>query len=161
MSKVRFPVEAGHIMTFARALGDENPIYHDAEAAAQTSLGVIVAPPTFIISAAQFDPEYGARPRPGKPWKGSGKEPTGDPEGSKGGGTGLYAEQHFEYHRPLRPGDILTGDVIPGKQWEKTSQRAGTLSFRESVTEWRNQAGELVVTARKVLVFTSRAVEQK
>jgi len=34
--EVTFPVEAGHIMLFARAVGDENPIYHDAEYAKTT-----------------------------------------------------------------------------------------------------------------------------
>jgi len=156
MSKVRFPVEAGHIMMFARALGDENPIYRDGEQAA--AAGGVIAPPTFIIAAAQFDPDYGARPKPGQPWKGSGKEPTGAPAAAEGGGTGLYAEQHFEYHRPMRPGDVLTGESFPGKQWEKVSQWAGTLKFNETVTEWRDPDGELVVTSRKVLVQTSRTV---
>lgn len=155
MAKVRFPVEAGHILMFARALGDENPAYRDAGSA-----GGVIAPPTFTIAAAQFDPDYGARPQPGQPWKGSGRQPTCDPDAGTGGGTGLYAEQHFEYHRPIRPGDMLTGETFPGKEWEKTSPRAGTLKFREAVTEWRDGDGELVVTARKVLVFTSRPVAQ-
>ncbi len=153
MAKVQFPVEAGHIMMFARSLGDDNPVYRDADAA-----GGVIAPPTFIIAAAQFDPDYGARPKPGQPWKGSGKEPSGAPAAEKGGGTGLYAEQHFEYHRTVRPGDVLTSDSFPGKQWEKVSQRAGTLKFNETVTEWRDANGELVVTSRKVLVLTSRTV---
>ena len=33
MAVERFPVEAGHILMFARSIGDENPIYTDAEAA--------------------------------------------------------------------------------------------------------------------------------
>jgi len=31
MSVDRFPVEAGHIMLFARSVGDPNPVYHDEE----------------------------------------------------------------------------------------------------------------------------------
>ena len=156
MAKVQFPVEAGHIMMFARALGDDNPIYRDADYA--EAAGGVIAPPTFIIAAAQFDHDYGARPKPGKQWKGSGKEPTGAPASDQGGGTGLYAEQHFEYHRPIQPGVVLTSESFPGKQWEKASQRAGTLTFNETVTEWRDADGELVVTSRKVLVQTSRTV---
>ena len=33
LAKITFPVEAGHIMLFARAVGDTNPVYNDAEAA--------------------------------------------------------------------------------------------------------------------------------
>ena len=36
MPAERFPVEAGHIMMFARAIADPNPIYRDAEYAAST-----------------------------------------------------------------------------------------------------------------------------
>ena len=30
MTIERFPVEAGHIMLFARAIGDDNPVYYGA-----------------------------------------------------------------------------------------------------------------------------------
>src|SRR3712207_7244777 len=55
------------------------------------------------------------------------------------------AEQHFEIHRPLRPGDVLTGTTSAGKTWEKEGKRGGKLLFSESVTEYRDQHGELVV----------------
>ena len=73
MAKITFPVEAGHIMLFARAVGDTNPVFQDAEAAEQTEVGGIIAPPTFPQAVAQFDPDYPLRWRPGKPWFGSGK----------------------------------------------------------------------------------------
>ena len=95
---------------------------------------------------------------------------TGEPRGSRragagrggdgggGGGGGLHAEQHFEIHRPIRPGDILTGTTGPGTTWEKEGKRSGKLVFSESITEYRDQDGELVVTARGVSVRTERAV---
>src|SRR5690606_28988464 len=110
-------------------------------------------PPTFVQASAQFDPDYGLRPKIGQPWFGSGKNPTGVQRtggGGGGGGGGLHAEQHYEYHRPLRAGDVLTATTTPGKTWEKQGRRGGTLLFSESVTEYRNQNGELVVTARSV-----------
>jgi hypothetical protein len=160
----RFAVEASHIMMFARAVGDGNPIYYDAEYAATTEPGGIIAPPTFAQASAQFDPDYPLRPKLGEPWHGSGKEPTGitrekkEGKGESGGG-GLHAEQHFEYHRHLRPGDVLTGTVIPGATWEKESRRAGKLSFSETITEYRDQNGELVITARGIGVRTEKPVE--
>ena len=41
MAVERFPVEAGHIMLFARAIGDPNPAYCDAGYAASTEVGTI------------------------------------------------------------------------------------------------------------------------
>ena len=159
MAKITFPVEAGHIMLFARAIGDYNPVYHDAEAAKQTEVGGIVASPTFPQAVAQFDPEYPLRWRPDQPWFGSGKTASGV-ENRPSGGGGLHAEQHFEYHRQLRPGDMLTVEYRPGNTWERESKRAGKLTFRERIAEYRNQHGELVVTARSVGVTTERPVER-
>jgi hypothetical protein len=164
MAVKTFPVEATHILMFARSVGDENPVYTDAEQAKKTEAGGIIAPPTFAQSSAQFDPEYFLRPKPGKPWFGSGKEPSGITRessggGGGGGGGGLHAEQHFEYHRHLRPGDVLTATTLPGKTWEKEGRRSGKLIFSENVTEYRDQKGELVITARGVGVRTERPVD--
>jgi hypothetical protein len=165
MAAKTFPVEASHILMFARSIGDDNKVYSDADYAKTTEAKGIIAPPTFAQSSAQFDPDYFLRPKTGKPWFGSGKNPTGVSResggGGGGGGGGLHAEQHFEYHRPLRVGDVLTATVKPGKTWEKEGRRSGKLVFSESVTEYRDQKGELVITARGVGVRTERPVEQK
>jgi acyl dehydratase len=165
MAVERFPVEASHILMFARSIGDPNPIYSDPDHAAGTEVGGIAAPPTFVQASAQFDEDYFLRPKIGQPWFGSGKEPTGTKRessgggGGGGGGGGLHAEQHYEYHRPLRAGDVLTATTKPGKTWEKEGRRAGKLVFSESITEYRDQDGELVVTARGVGVRTERPVD--
>lgn len=163
MAVDKFPIEASHIMMFARSVNDANPIYYDAEYAAGTEPGAIIAPPTFMQASAQFDPEYALRPKVGKPWFGSGKNPSGvKPGDSSGGGNKgtLHAEQHFEYHRHPRVGDVLTATVKPGKTWEKEGRRAGKLIFTETITEYRDQNGELVVTARGVGVRTERPATQ-
>ena len=162
MAVETFPVELTHIMMFARAVGDDNPIYHDPAYAAATEVGSVIAPPTFAQASAQFDPDYPLRPKPGKPWFGSGKSATGASPGGSGGGNGggLHAEQHYEYHRHPRPGDVLTATPKAGKSWEKEGKRSGKLMFSESIIEYRDQNGELVITARGVGVRTERVVDQ-
>ncbi len=172
MAVKRFPIEASHILMFARALGDKNPIYYDEEYAKTAEPGGIIAPPTFSQASAQFDPDYFLRPKIGEPWFGSAKEPTGiqrrETEGDGGAGgrpSGaaagiIHAEQYFEYHRPLRPGDVLTSETKPGKTWTKEGRRAGKLLFSETVTEYRDQKGELVATSRGVAVRTQRVIEK-
>jgi acyl dehydratase len=144
-------------MMFARAVGDTNPVYHDAEAAKKTEAKGIIAPPTFPQAMAQFDPDYHLRPKPGEPWFGSGKTPSGV-TGKAASSGGLHAEQEYTYHRQLRAGDVLTSETKVGKTWEKESKRAGKLIFRERIVEHRDQKGELVVTARSVGVTTERPV---
>lgn len=165
MTVERFPVEESHILMFARSIGDPNPVYADHEHAAGTEVGGIPAPPTFMQASAQFNPDYFLRPKIGEPWFGSGAEPTGvtrdESSGGGGGGGGLHAEQHFEYHRPVVAGDVLTAIVKAGESWEKQGKRAGKLVFSESITEYRNQDGELVVTARSVGVRTERPVDSE
>ena len=151
MAAERFPVEAGHVMLFARAIGDPNPAYVQPDAD-----GVIIAPPTFVQASAQFDPDYWLRPKLGAPWFGSGREPSGVPPApGDRTGSGLHAEQHYEYHRTVRVGDVLHATARPGRTWEKQGRAGGTLSFHETITEYRTLDGELVVTARNVRVVTS------
>jgi acyl dehydratase len=147
-------------LLFARAVGDKNQIYYDENYAKGTEPGGIIAPPTFVQASAQFDPDYGLRPKIGEPWFGSGREATGVVRTGGGGGTGLHAEQHYEYHRHLRPGDILKATSRPGETWEREGRRAGKMTFRETITEYRDQNGELVITARSVGVQTSQPVQQ-
>ena len=161
MAVDKFPIEASHVMMFARSIGDANDIYYDEEYAKGTEPGAIIAPPTFVQASAQFDPDYFLRPKIGEEWFGSAKGPTGitkkkEGGGGGGGGGGLHAEQHYVYHRTPKVGDVLTAEVKPGKSWEKEGRRGGKLMFSETVTEYRDQNGELVVTATGVGVRTER-----
>ena len=173
MAVERFPVEASHILMFARSIGDSNPIYSDATHASGTEVGSIIAPPTFAQASAQFDPDYFLRPKDGQKWFGSGgtasvtlsqnedkADSKSDDKKSGSSAGGLHAEQHFTYHRHLKPGDVLSAENKPGESWEKESKRAGVLKFSESITEYRDQNGELVVTARSVGVVTEKVIEQ-
>ncbi|MDG2113081.1 MAG: MaoC family dehydratase N-terminal domain-containing protein, partial [Actinomycetota bacterium] len=130
-------------------------------------------PPTFAQASAQFDPDYPLRPKADQKWFGSGgtasgrmaqqQSSTDEKTGEKKSGSsagGLHAEQHFTYHRHLKPGDVLIAENKQGEQWEKESKRAGILKFSESITEYRDQSGELVVTARGVGVVTEKVIEQ-
>jgi acyl dehydratase len=165
MAVERFPVERSHILMFARAIGDDNPVYCDKEKARQGEAGGIIAPPTFVQASAQFDPDYPLRPRSGVPWFGSGKHPSGVSAADRGvsgrGSGGLHAEQHYEYHRHIRPGDVLTARTEPGRTWEKESKRAGKLKFSERITTYTDQHGQIVITARSVGMSTERVIAKE
>ena len=88
MATKTFPVEASHILMFARSVGDDNRVYADADYAKTTEAGGIIAPPTFAQASAQFDPDYFLRPKVGQPLFGSGKNPTGITRSAEGGGGG-------------------------------------------------------------------------
>jgi hypothetical protein len=134
-----FPIEAGHVLMFRRAVGHEA-----AENGADTASSQVV-PATFVQSSAQFDPSYVLRPVAGRTWFGSGADAGFMPEG----GGGLHAEQHYVYHRPVRIGDVLSAAVRDGRSWQK-SGRSGVLHFSETITEYVDESGASVVTATSV-----------
>jgi hypothetical protein len=147
-----FPDDRSAVMLFARALRDISPVYSDPDAPETKAAGGIVLPPTFVQSSAHWDPDCQldlTRPRL-KPL----------PPRDRSLGRGLHAEQHYEYHHPVHPGDTLTVTGRPGERWEKQGRRGGKLKFVETITEYRNQGGVLCVTARSVGVETEKAPDQ-
>jgi peroxisomal enoyl-CoA hydratase 2 len=143
--QLTFPVEAVHVMMFARAVGSPD--------AQMSSGGPTLAPPTFTEARQQFVPDYEWRPRTDRPWVGSASDATGM-ETSPLEGVVLHAEQHFEYRRPVVVGDLLTVSTRPGRAWEKTSRRGHRLSFRERVDEFVDVDGDIVVISTVVEVST-------
>jgi acyl dehydratase len=159
-----FPVDRTSILMFASALGETNRIYYDEAFAASSPLGGVIAPPTFAIAAVHWNPTYGLRgirriPAAAPAAKAEGTQARRAAEG--GAATRLlHGEQRFEYHRPVRPGMTLTVTTRPGKSWEKEGRRGGKLRFTETISEYRDADGELVVTATGVGVMTEKAVEE-
>jgi acyl dehydratase len=165
---IRFPVDLTSIMLFASALGETNPIYYDEDYAAKTPLAGVIAPPSFAVAFAHWDPDYFLRgvrripapkPKPAAP-------PAGAPAAASSGGGGggnltrvLHGEQRFIYHQPIQPGMRLTVTQRRGRSWQKEGKRGGTMHFNEFITEYRDADGELVTTAINVGIVTGKAVE--
>jgi acyl dehydratase len=163
----RFPVDLTAIMLFASAIGETNRIYYDEDYAKKTPLGGVIAPPTFAIASAHWDPDYFLRgirkiPAPA-PKPAAAPAPAAGASGGGGGGGGLtrvlHGEQRFVYHKPMQPGMRLTVTTKRGKSWSKEGKRGGTMNFSETITELRDQDGELVTTAISVGIVTGKAVE--
>jgi acyl dehydratase len=155
----RFPVEAGQIFQFARAIGDLNRVYCDPEAAAAGPTGGIIAPPTFVEAGQHFDPDFPYRPEPGRPWFGSAAGPSGAQPPVAAGRTALHAETHLRFHRNLRPGDVLHTRETLGDTWTKTGRRGGLLTFQERLREYLDADDQVVVEMRLVSVITEHVVD--
>lgn len=151
MTARQYPIEAGHIMTFARAVGDPNPIYHDVEYARSTEIGEIIAPPTFVHGSNHYDPDWHLRPHIGQSWFGAESAPSDDSDTKSTRANTMHAEQHYEYFRPICAGELLDVHSHAGRSWQKHGRR-GTLHFTETITDYRGKDGELVATARLVAV---------
>lgn len=147
-----FPVEAGQVLHFARAIGDPDPVFCDPDYAAIAMQGGVVPPPTFLIAAHHFDPECPLRPAPGEAAPGTGVIPLDGPIPQSARPRGLHAEETFIFHRHPRIGEMLTVDVRAGDTREKPG-RENTLRFIDTVWEYRDAGGIVIATATWISVF--------
>ena len=130
---MRFPIERGNVLAFARSIGDPNPIYFDDKYATSTALSHLIAPPTYVQSSAHFDEDYPLRPKVGVAW--FGVLARSDSASSTMIGQGLHAEQHFQYERAVRVGEELRVEVRDGALWERDGAGgADCISLKRSVS---------------------------
>ncbi|OLT25434.1 hypothetical protein BJF79_12695 [Actinomadura sp. CNU-125] len=86
-----YEVSRVKIREFADAIGDHNPIYRDADAAKAAGHPDVIAPPTFPIVMSLGNPGLA------------------DPDLGLNYAMVVHGEQRFEYTRPVRAGDVVTG----------------------------------------------------
>ena len=128
-----FEVEKGRISMFARAIGEDNPIHFDEDAAKAAGYRGIPAPPTFSFTIAM---EAGL---PVQVIEDLGVDKT----------KTVHGEQHFAYH-----GDICAGDVIRADQKivDIFEKKGGALLFIVAELGMTNQQGDRVADLRTVTV---------
>ena len=117
-------IEKGAIVKFARAIGDENPLWNDDAAARKTPYGGLIAPPTFLRLAGVSRPEL----------------PFDLPFNRL-----LDGGSAWEYFEPVRPGDRITSVAKVAGLTERTG-RMGLMIIMTTVITYRNQLDEVVAT---------------
>lgn len=127
------PIEEGRLTFFAKATGQTDPVYVNAEAATRAGYSALPAMPTFLF-AAQLDSGATLTMLEGM----------GVPLGKV-----LHGEQAFEYLQPVVAGDVITVRSFVENVYDK---KGGALEFIEVMSEGHNQADALVVRMRSVLV---------
>jgi hypothetical protein len=126
-------VERGKIREFARATKSENPEYLEAPAP--------VSPPTFLVSSVFWAP-------PGATRWGSLKL---DMRRVLDGG------REFVFHGPPpKAGTKLTAQSRVDDIYEKEGKRGGTMTFVETVQEFRDDAGSVVAEMRSTAIETGK-----
>lgn len=127
-----YDVTVAHIQQFARAIGDDSPLYTDEQYAKTTAYKGIIAPPTYpiAIGAAASQPfDLGLDQR-----------------------RMLHGEQSFIYKRPIRAGDKLTCQLVVSDVYEKEGKN-GKMEFIILDTEMHDEENNLVVISRTNIVY--------
>jgi acyl dehydratase len=112
------------ILRFAEGIGDDNPLWTDAEYAAASRFGGLIAPPSFIF-ACLGSVQVG--------WRGLG---------------GFHAETRMQFHRPINVGDKITARVFfDGFDGPIEASNFGGRRIKDYLRqEYWNQDDELVAT---------------
>jgi hypothetical protein len=126
-------IERGRLVFFAQAIGEENPIYSDLEAAYAAGHQDLPVPPTFLFGLGIVEPDpfrwiadLGIDMR-----------------------FVLHGEQSFNYSELAHAGDALTLTPVITNVYEK---RAGALEFVVRKTTVRKVDGTLVATMEETIV---------
>ena len=148
--KATITVERGPVTQFAASVTDANPIYRNKDAAKAAGFDDIPVPPTYFFSGATF---WGAFPEAQPADATPDRNPTMEIIGKlmSKGGIVLHGEEEFTYHKPVVVGDTIKSE---GKVVDLYEKPAGdkTMTFLVTENEYRNQDGDLVLTARMNLI---------
>lgn len=138
-----FEIEAGKVEEFARSVKDDDPVYRDEAVAKERGFDAIPAPLTF--ERVSMFPRYRT------------VEKYGIDLGFQEEYT-IHGEQAYEYERPLVVGDVLTGTTTLAEVYERDGKRGGTMTFAVLETEYTDEDGEVVLTARSTAIETAGAI---
>lgn len=124
------------IREFVQAIGDENPIYVDKDAAMRAGFTDTPAPLTFATSFVMWTNSLWQSFTIAK----MSLERT------------LHGEETYEYYQEIYPGDIITGRMKICDIETKSGARGGQMDIVRLEILYTNQRNELVVKAGMVLV---------
>ena len=114
------------IRHFVRGIGDPNPLWVDAEYAASTRWGGIIAPPMFLYSVYWTSGRTGGLP----------------------GVHGFHAGNDWVWHHPIMLGDRITvQEQFTGLE-ERQGEFAGRTMIQSSISTYRNQRGEVIAECK-------------
>ncbi|WP_169988609.1 MULTISPECIES: MaoC family dehydratase N-terminal domain-containing protein [unclassified Microbispora] len=146
------PEELGRasIRYFARAVGDDNPLYTDDAYARRHGYDGVIAPPTLVCETNQYadvppDPDGYA----GHDWH---IEIPGTRK-VRGGNT-------YTFHRPVRPGDVVTATWRLTGIAERRTSGGQEMLVVSSAAEYTDQQGRLLVTNEETIIFVALKEER-
>lgn len=137
------PVERGKVKEFAVAVGDNNPLFYDREAALESGFPDCVAPPTFTVTQLWAVPREAREER-----LGSGLDYS----------RVLHGEQEFIFTRLPVVGEILKGAMRISRDLSKEGKRGGAMRFVTYESIFRDEEGDEVLRGYYTLIETAKDV---
>ncbi len=139
----QLPVERDKVQDFALAIGEDNSVLLEPEAAITLGFPDVLAPPTFTVTQIFAVPREERETRLGA---------------NLDYGRVLHGEQEFIYKRLPFAGEVLQGRMRIAKDFTKQGQRGGEMRFVTYETTFTDAEGEEVLTAYYTLIETAKDV---
>lgn len=128
---------------YALAVGDDNPLYHDAQYSREHGLAGVTAPPTLICETNQYaNLPIGPDGYAGHDW---GIEIPGTRK-VRGGND-------YVFHRRVRPDDVITATWVVEDVVEKTTGGGSRMVIITSLATYADQRGQPLAENRETLIF--------
>jgi peroxisomal enoyl-CoA hydratase 2 len=139
-------VEQGKILEFATAIGEDDPVYRDADVACSRGYDGIPAPLTFSVVSAHFaDPSR------------TGGSYLVDVLGMDMGRV-VQGAHEWEYHAPVVAGTRLRGTMSLISDERKTGRRGGGMRIVVREVVYRDDTGTKVLSERLTAIETEQTV---
>ncbi len=152
------PVNESMIRHWAAAFEDANPVYVDAEVAAASRFGGIVAPPLMLQTWSMQTPVItGIRERGGSPVEGEGAEVLRVLDDAGFVGT-LATNSEFEIVRYLRPGEVVHAHAVTESVSDEKRTRLGPGRFLTWRTTYTVDDEVVGVQTFRILKFKPEGV---
>ena len=140
------PVDPERVSEFAVAVGEDNQIFFDREAAKRHGFPGPLAPPTFTTTQIYQVPRDERERRLGA---------------NLDYARVLHGEQEFIYERLPIAGESLHGTMRIAKDFTKEGKRGGSMRFVTYESKFTDADGELVLTANYTLIETSKDADSQ
>jgi acyl dehydratase len=137
----QLPVTLEKVQDFAVAVGEDNPVFSDADTARLAGFPEIPAPPTFTVTQIFQVPRDERERRLGA---------------NLNYERVLHGEQEFIFKRLPVAGENLKGTMRIAKDFTKEGKRGGQMRFVTYETRFEDEAGDEVLTALYTLIETSK-----
>ena len=137
------PVTEEKVKEFAIAVGENNPLFYDPDAARELGFPGPLAPPTFTVTQIFAVPREERESRLGANLEYS---------------RVLHGEQEFIINRLPLAGEVLKGTMRIAKDFEKEGKRGGSMRFVTYETKYTDADGDEVLTALYTLIQTAKDV---
>lgn len=134
------PIGRATFRMYADAIADPNLLYTDPDAARNSGLPDVMAPPTLLTDTFRF---YGDAINEG------GLPSTLERQSL---GTPIRAGNRYRFYHPVHPSDVITATRKVIRVWQKHG-RSGPLTFQEIEITYRNQHKELLAVNTEVLLY--------